>query len=228
MTSNMLAEMGMGPVQVKDHRSLRRLIVSPHGAIIERLLEIIRDTGTLLEGHFELDASRHSPYFVRFSQIGWNQILVDEIAGMLAGVASFVNQPSTIVCAETSAIFLARALGQKTGNPVAVTAIDSLRHPTGMLRTGAIPTDRPILLVSDVITTGRSLAPLLALAPDADILGIVSFAVLSTARFHDFVQPHGIESEWLVSSTWENSRPDPDECNGCARGDSLVPASEFS
>ena len=224
----MSAERGTGPMQMNDHRALRRLIVSPHGGLIERLLEIIRETGTLLEGHFELDASRHAPYFIRFSQIGWNHALIDEIAGMLADVASFVNQPSTIVCAETSAIFLARALGRKTGNPVAVTAIDSLRHPTGILRTGTVSRDRPILLVSDVITTGRSLAPLLALAPETGILGIVSFAVLSTARFQDFAREHGVESEWLISSTWENSPPDPGECRGCARGDSLVPASEFS
>lgn len=215
-------------VQVKEDRTLRRLIVSPHPSVIERLLEIIRDTGALLDGHFELDASRHAPYFVRFSQIGWDQGLVDEIAGMIIEVAPFVSEPSTIICAETSAIFLAQALGRKTNNPVAVTAIDSMRHPTAMLRTGEVEAGRPILLVSDVITTGRSLSPLLELAPPGGIRGIVSFAVLSTARFQEFARQHGIESEWLLSTTWETRPPTPRECSGCANGDPLLSANEFS
>lgn len=213
-------------MQVRDERSLRRLIVSPHAKIIERLLEIIHDTGALLEGHFEIDPTRHSPYFVRFSQIGWSQSQVDEIAGMLIDVAPFIAEPATLVCAETSAIFLAHALGRKTGNPVAVTAIDSMRHPTAMMRTGAIDANRPMLLVSDVITTGRSLLPLLDLAPPLGIRGIIAFAVLSTARFQDFARQHDLESEWLASSTWDTM--DPRECTGCANNEPLLPASELS
>ncbi|MCG8424849.1 MAG: hypothetical protein MJE77_43730 [Proteobacteria bacterium] len=217
------------PVQVKDDRSLRRLLVSPHSHIVDRLLTIIRDTGALLEGHFELDPSRHSPYFVRFSQIGWNQTLVDQVAAMLIEVAPFVAKPSTIVCAETSAIFLAQALGRKTGNSVAVTAIDTMRQPTAMLRTGNVDSRQPIVLVSDVITTGRSLTPLLGLKPSSSAFrGIVAFAVLSTARFQDFARERNLESEWLVSSTWEASSPAPAECRGCADGETLLPANEFS
>ncbi|MEM9494310.1 MAG: hypothetical protein AAGC55_34510, partial [Myxococcota bacterium] len=130
---------------------MRRLLVSPHPGVSGRVLDIVHRAGALLEGHFELDAARHAPYFVRFSQIGWNQDLVDELAAILCEVAPFTTQPATIVCAETSAIFLAQALGRKTGNPVAVTAVDTARHPTSILRTGDIDPSRPMLVVSDVI-----------------------------------------------------------------------------
>src|SRR5690606_16590742 len=139
----------------------------------------------------------------------------------------FARERATIICAETSAIFLAHALGRKTGNPVAVTAVDTLRHPTAALRTGCIADDRPLLVVSDVITTGRSLAPLLSLKPDA-ITGIVAFAVLSTARFASFARSYGVESEWLISSTWEACAPNPTDCRGCATGMPALMASEFS
>lgn len=216
-------------MQVSDARSLRRLIVSPHPSSIDRLLTVIRETGTLLEGHFELDPGRHSPYFIRFSQIGWSQRLVDEVASMLLEVAPFARTRATIVCAETSAIFLAQALGRQTGNPVAVTAVNTARHPTSMLRTGTISPDLPMLIVSDVITTGRSLSPLISLKPASQsIIGIISFAVLSTDRFEHFARSHGLESEWLIASTWEVSSPDPDECRGCAMGTPLLMASEFS
>jgi orotate phosphoribosyltransferase len=216
-------------VQVSDTRSLRRLLVSPHSGIIDRLLDILRDTGTLLEGHFELDPSRHTPYFVRFSEIGWKPRLVDEVATMLLEVAPFVSKPATIVCAETSAIFLAQALGRKTGNPVAVAAVDTARHPTSRLRTGTIDARSPMLVVSDVITTGRSLTPLLDLkeSPD-DITGIVSFAVLSTARFAEFARSRGVEAEWLLAATWDTNRPHPLDCSGCASRTPVLHASEFS
>jgi orotate phosphoribosyltransferase len=216
-------------VQVTDTRSLRRLLVSPHSGVIDRLLEIIQETGTLLEGHFELDPSRHTPYFVRFSEIGWKQRLVEEVATMLLEVAPFVSKPATIVCAETSAIFLAQALGRKTGNPVAVTAVDTARHPTSRLRTGMIDGASPILVVSDVITTGRSLIPLLDLKPSpGEITGVVAFAVLSTARFAELARSRRIEAEWLLASTWETNRPHPLDCSGCASRAPLLHASEFS
>lgn len=216
-------------MQVTDARRLRQLIVSPHEGIADRLLEIMRQTGTLLEGHFELDAARHAPYFIRFSQIGWKQALVDEVASYLLEVASFAAAPATIVCAETSAIFLARALGRKTGNAVAVAAVDANRQPTATLRTGEIPEDRPILVVSDVITTGRSLLPLLGFrSSPKDILGIVSFAVLAAPRFERFARAHHLPSAWLVAATWQSHPPSERECPGCAAGTPILPASEFS
>jgi orotate phosphoribosyltransferase len=204
------------------------LLVSHHSGCIERLREIIRSTGTLLSGHFALDAERHSPYFIRFSQIGWNQRLTDEVAEMLLAVAPFASQPATLVCAETSAIFLARALGRRTGNPVAVAAVDRRRHPTAVLRTGEIAADRPVLVVSDVITTGRSLAPLIGLGGPGGAIGIAAFAALSTARFEDFARSRGLEAEWLMASTWQTARPDAAECTGCRDDTPLFLASEFS
>lgn len=216
-------------MQVLDPRSLRRLIVSPHNEITQRLLEIFVQTGMLLEGHFELDSQRHTPYFIRFSEVGWKPALVSEVAQMLLDVAPFARQPCTIVCAETSAIFLAQALGRATKNPVAVAAIDTVRRPTATLRTGQIVEEQPILVVSDVISTGRSLAPLLTLREDASqIIGIVAFAVLSTPRFGQFARAHGVEAEWLASSTWEPHHPHLEDCTGCANSTPLLHASEFS
>lgn len=216
-------------MQILAPRLLRRLIVSPHSGMTERLLEIFAHTGALLEGHFELDSQRHTPYFIRFSEIGWKPDLVTEVASMLLELAPFAREPATIVCAETSAIFLAQALGRATGNPVAVAAIDTARRPTSMLRKGRIEPDRPILVVSDVISTGRSLAPLLTLQQDSEqILGIAAFAVLSTTRFDQFARAHGVDAEWLVSSTWEPHHPHPEDCMGCANNRTLLHASEFS
>lgn len=216
-------------MQVLDPRSLRRLIVSPHSGITQRLLELFAQTGMLLEGHFELDSQRHTPYFIRFSEIGWKPELVAEVGAMLLDVAPFAREPCTIVCAETSAMFLAQALGRATGNPLAVAAIGTGRRPTATLRTGKINEEHPILVVSDVISTGRSLAPLLALREDASqVAGIVAFAVLSTTRFSQFARAHDVESEWLVSSTWEPHHPHVEDCAGCANESPLLRASEFS
>ncbi|WP_428264032.1 hypothetical protein [Haliangium sp.] len=216
-------------MQVRDARRLEQLIVSPHTAIAPRLLEIMCETGTLLEGHFGLDARRHAPYFIRFSQIGWKPAKVDEVAACLLEVAPFASAPGTIVCAETSAIFLARALGRKTGNPVVVTAVDANRQPTATLRTGTLDPERPMLVVSDVITTGRSLLPLLSLkSSPKEILGIVSFAVLSASRFERFARAHRLQSGWLIGATWQIHSPSERECPGCAAGTPILPASEFS
>ncbi|ACY16234.1 hypothetical protein [Haliangium ochraceum] len=216
-------------MQVTDARRLGQLIVSPQEARAPRLIEIMRDAGALLEGHFELDSARHAPYFIRFSQIGWKQALVDEVAEYLLEAAGFASAEATIVCAETSAIFLARALGRKTGNPVAVTAVDATRQPTDLLRTGCIDESRPILVVSDVITTGRSLLPLLGLrSSPRDILGIVSFAVLAAPRFERFARAHNLPSAWLMAAGWQILPSSERECPGCAAGLPILPANEFS
>lgn len=216
-------------MQVTDKRPLEQLIVSSQQENAGRLLEILQESGAVLKGHFALDAARHAPYFIRFSQIGWRQTLVDEIAERLLEAAEYARGEATIVCAETSAIFLARALGRKTGNPVAVTAVDANRQPTATLRTGTIADDRPILVVSDVITTGRSLLPLLSLrASPRDILGIVSFAVLAAPRFERFARAHRLSSVWLMAAGWQLHPPTERTCADCAAGLPILPASEFS
>lgn len=212
-------------MQVTDARPLRELLVSPHPGFVDRLIEIVANTGILLEGHFELDPLHHAPYLIRFSEIGWNQPLVEEVAGMLLETAPYAREPATIVCAETSAIFLAQALGRKTGNPVAV--VDTAHHPMPRLRTGTISNTQPILVVSDVVTDGQSLLPLLELSP-SQVAGIVAFAVQSPSAFTQFAQTHDIKAEWLLSTTWMTNRPHPVDCRGCAATTPILHAIEFS
>jgi orotate phosphoribosyltransferase len=201
------------------------LLSSPHEHTKSKLVEIVRNTGALLHGHFELQSGRHSPYFLRFSQIGWDRPAMAEIADMLVQRAPFLDE-SAILTPESSSVFLGRAIATRTGCPLAVAAIDATRRPTGILRAGGIDASRRLTIVADVVTTGESLTPLLELGVQSPALAVVAFLVLSTSRFEALASSRRLEREWLLASTWETTPAS--DCPQCGKGAPLISAAELN
>jgi adenine/guanine phosphoribosyltransferase-like PRPP-binding protein len=132
---------------------------------------------------------------------------------------------------ESSGFFLAHALGKCLGaEDVAVAKIDVRRRPRTSLRVGQIVPGRPVVIVNDVVTSGASLEPLLAIAAEAGapVAGVLVFGTLSDTRFKQFLNRHDLAATWLVSAVWQTHAPGGATCPQCAAGEELMPVAELS
>jgi orotate phosphoribosyltransferase len=215
-------------MQVTAHERLRRLLGSSHSEEIrEKMLGMVSQTGALLEGHFQLQSGLHSSHLIRFGNIGWERKLTKEVAAALVEIAPFAREATAVVCPETAGVFLGKALAEQLELPLAVTAVDAHRRPVPELRTGRLEDEHRLLVVNDVITTGRSLDPILQLGNSCrGIAGVLCFATLQPDRAEQLAAHRGFPLEWLVFSTWRPVRQE--DCDRCAVGEPFLPAAEFN
>ena len=191
------------------------------------VIELVAECGALLEGHFSLQSGRHSPYFLRFAQIGRNRAAIATVAQSLLDELGNVRF-DVVLCPESGGYVLGQAIAARTETELVVSAINSLRRPTANLRRGPVPSGSSVLIVNDVVTTGSSLEPLLSatISAGATLAGIATFASLRPQDFARFRNAHGLAGAHLVSAAWKTYAPA--ECPLCHTRESLVPAAEFN
>lgn len=192
------------------------------------ILEYIRSTGALLRGHFALQSGAHSDHFVRFAQLGRDRAAIAFVARELHEVLAPPSPIDAIIAPESAGFFLGNALATLLKVPLSVSAIDWQRHPTGRLRTGTITAGSKVLVVNDVVTTGRSLHTLLSCVRDqgAKVAGVAVFAALDASAFAKFLYDERLPGAYLVAAKWTPTPPA--ECQPCARQEPLMPAGEFN
>jgi orotate phosphoribosyltransferase len=212
---------------VSDPEDVLRYLGSPLPAILPKLANQIAQNKVLLEGHFELQSGRHSPFFIRFAGLGWNHAAVAELVPTLVDAAKLdTGTPLTVLAPESAGLLLGRAIADYLNADLAVAAIDSRRRPLASLKYGRVTADRRVLVVNDVVTSGNSLEPLLTF-PEARLAGLLSFAALSTDPIRRVEARHHIRVGWLVTSTW--STYERSSCPLCAEGkEPPSPAGEFN
>jgi orotate phosphoribosyltransferase len=129
---------------------------------MEDLINLLRETGAMLEGHFLLSSGRHSD---RYFQCAKLLQYPDKAAAVLAGVAKRIRED---ICAGKLAldavagpamggIIVAYELGRLLGLPAFFTE----RDDSGVmsLRRGfTVQPGQRILIAEDVVTTGKSSA----------------------------------------------------------------------
>jgi orotate phosphoribosyltransferase len=212
---------------VTDPLDVRRYVGSPHADLSEQLSTKIANGRVLLEGHFELQSGRHSRFFLRFAGLGWNHAAVGELARDLVERSKFIPREErlTVVAPESAGLLLARGVADTLQAELVVTAVDDHRRPTSLVRHGRLAPGANVLIVTDVVTTGASLEPLLNI-PKVSVVGLAAFAVLSTDPLRRLETVRGIRSQWLVNGTW--STYERTACPLCTDQVPLVPAGEFN
>ena len=157
---------------------------NPHEAI----LEIFREAGALLEGHFLLSSGLHSPKYLQCALMLQDPTKAERLCRQLA--RAFADDPIDLVLGPAMggiivAHELARALGAR--------AIFAERENDKMtLRRGfSIGRGQRVLLAEDVVTTGGSLREVLQLARSAgaDVLGIAALVDRTSGRDPEFGMP---------------------------------------
>lgn len=176
----------------------------------ERVLEILKEAGVLLEGHFLLTSGRHSNRYLQCAKIFRQTKYSEELCAALA--ENFAADGVDVVIgpamgAVQMAYEVSRALGCEN--------FFAEREDGKMtLRRGfEVKPGMKVLLVEDVITTGGSVREVMELVKEAggELVGVGSIVDRTNGKI-DF----GVPFRPVISvdvESWE-----PDECPLCKAG----------
>ena len=162
---------------VRTGASRRRALSVPHFGILhlthDELIQLFRDSGALLEGHFRLTSGLHSPGYLQSALV-----LQDPARASTLGSAVATLVRSLGVTAVLSPALGGIVIGHEVGRALGVRAIFAERQNGSLqLRRGFTlePSDR-VLVVEDVVTTGGSTRETIdvARASGADVVAAAS------------------------------------------------------
>jgi len=221
-------------VRVRDLNRLAELLgANPIGGDLGELLVGLEDTGALLKGHFALQSGHHSEYFLRLRDFSVRPQLARVAAERLLELAPQPMAPN-IICPESAGYLLGRAYfdvlgGESAGAALVVAAVNFERRPLPVIRRGKLRKDIPSVIVNDVATTGRSIAPLVQLAGSvgSEVAAVVHIAVKDLAALRQSI-PRDAKLAWLFTQSWPTYPPSDTDCPGCKEGVPLVPAIELN
>lgn len=177
----------------------------------ERVMEILKEAGVLLEGHFRLTSGRHSNRYLQCAKIFRNTKYSEELCAALAG--QFEGQGVGVVIGPAMG---AVQMAYEVSRSLHCENFFAERGEDGKmaLRRGfAVAPGMKVLLVEDVVTTGGSVKEVLELvkAAGAEVVGVGSI-VDRTNGAVDFGVPFKSVIKVEVES-WE-----PEDCPLCKEG----------
>jgi orotate phosphoribosyltransferase len=216
-------------VRVRDERRVDELLSAYGGGSLPGVRDLFVRTGALLEGHFRLQSGLHSPYFVRVGQLAYRpedaRVLAECLVAALGGTHV---ERLIVLAASNSGRYVGEALAGQLGVPIALAGIDGWRRPTAQIVAGDIPPGSRVLVVTDVITTGASVTPLIEIArAHGEVERLASVVVLDSGRFQELLaQNKGVRGTTLLSARWTSSPPE--QCPQCALGQPLFPALDLT
>ena len=147
----------------------------------EAILDLFRQSGALLEGHFRLTSGLHSPGYMQCALVLQYPAYAEAIGRTLGGRTRELN-PSVVLSPALGGI----VIGQEVGRALGVRAIFAERQDGELtLRRGFTLTGQDrVLVVEDVLTTGGSTRETIDLAKNAGghIVGAASIVDRSGGR----------------------------------------------
>lgn len=216
-------------MRVTDKGRIRALFASAGSTeIVAELVEMIADSGALLDGHFRLQSGLHSRFFLRFGQLAFHPANAQRIAQLFLEVAAPIEEDTVILAAETAPRYLADALARETGQAVRLAGIGEMRKPEKrLLGDASLRGAQSVLIVVDVLNTGGSVSPLVELAREAGVPQprLFAFATLWPQTPAAAFARLGVDGECLLRGRWKVH--EPEACELCQAGQELLPGFEF-
>lgn len=174
----------------------------------EKAIQIFKETGVMLEGHFLLTSGRHSDRYMQCAKLfqypDISEKFSQELAGKFEG-ADLVAGPAI------GGIILAYEVARQLG----VTNIFAEReNGTMTLRRGfSVPEGAKVLVVEDVVTTGGSVKEVIELVRSlgGEVVGVGSIVDRSDGKVDFGVPFHAVASMEVKSYA-------PEECPLCRQG----------
>ena len=174
------------------------------------LLNLLKETGAIMDGHFLLTSGRHSNVYIEKFRVLENPAALDEVCREMAEIVT--NQNIELVLgAAIGGILIAGGVGRHLG--VKHIFCERVNGRMKLRRGFSITKGQRIVIVEDIITTGGSVMELIELAEKqgAEIVHVVNL-VDRKAGDVDF----GVPSTALLtipSESWE-----PENCALCKQG----------
>ncbi len=180
----------------------------------DRILEIFRNSGALLDGHFQLTSGLHSPHYFQCAKVlqypehlhAFSQIIADR----------FTSEKVDLVISPAIGGIV---VGTEVGRVMGVRTIFTERADKVMqLRRGfEIKPGERILVVEDVVTTGGSVYEVIEVATKAG--GIIAGAASIVDRSNGKVKFEGKQASILQMDVVTYQ---PEHCPLCAAGTKAV------
>jgi len=177
----------------------------------DQILDIFKETGALLEGHFLLTSGRHSAQYMQCAQVlqypGYASALGEKLADRFKGY-----EIKTVIGPAMGGIIVAHEVGSALNKRV----IFAERQNGEMcIRRGfKLAEGEKVLVVEDVITTGGSVKEVISIVKECGAIPVgVGVLVNRSGGTADF---DGLPLESLVQLNIETF--EPDNCPLCAKG----------
>jgi orotate phosphoribosyltransferase len=174
----------------------------------EKAIQIFKETGVMLEGHFLLTSGRHSERYMQCAKLFQYPEISEEFSRELAGKFQGV---SIVAGPAIGGIILAYEVSRQLKVP----NIFAERENGAMtLRRGfSVPEGAKVLVVEDVVTTGGSVKEVIDLIRSlgGDVVGAGSIVDRSDGKVDFGVPFHAVVSMEVISY-------EPDECPLCRQG----------
>jgi len=180
----------------------------------DRLLDLFRSSGALLDGHFRLTSGLHSSGYLQCALVLQYPEFAEQL-GRALGDRTRELKPTVVLSPALGGV----VIGQEVGRALGVRAIFAERQDGALaLRRGFSVDDRDrVLVIEDVLTTGGSTRETMEVARGAGgrVVGAASIVDRSVGRTRLDVPFHAL---------LEVSMPayQPDSCPLCAQGVPIV------
>lgn len=207
-----------GPVPIDDPAIVRSIVqASPdYRTHQDELVRRIVLSECLLRGHWQLQSGAHSDVFLRFRSFvrDWDNA-VWAASRLAETFRRLAWHPTAIVAPETAGSLLALALNDAEfaeRDRVFLVKADSTNHPLDYFLTDAVGPRESVLIVNDIVTTGRGIQQLVDVSRErgAEPIGVVVFA----SRDAD-ADLGGLRSSWIADVKAEQW--DPTVCPICEK-----------
>jgi len=178
------------------------------------IMEILRETGVLMEGHFRLTSGRHSGRYLQCAEVlqypKYSEIIGKEIASRFAG-----EKIDTVIGPALGGVIIAYEVARALG----VKSLFTEREDGKMrMRRGfCVNEGEKVLVVEDVITTGGSVNEVMEILVEqgAQVVGVGVIVDRSSGKVNFGVPTHALVALDIESYS-------PAECPLCQQGLPLV------
>lgn len=120
--------------------------------------EYLSRPGVLREGHFRLLSGTHTDTFVAFSRLAHDPLALETVADWLDPSVGPLGA-SAVAAPSTAGVSLGAALAERLGLPLQLALVDEEGRAESLLGNPRLESQR-VLLVNDLVTTGRGLLAL--------------------------------------------------------------------
>jgi len=182
----------------------------------EEVLELFYDSGAMLKGHFKLTSGRHSDvYFEKFTILR-QPPYVERLCHMMSGLFRD-DRVELVVGPTTGGVIIAYEVARQLGTDAIYAEPNEAGTARVFKRGFDIDPGTRVLIVDDILTTGRSVREVIDLCTryQAHIVGIGLLLDRSggQTRFEYPLKALGT----VAADSW-----DPNDCPLCAQGMSLT------
>jgi orotate phosphoribosyltransferase len=176
-------------------------------------LSIFKETGALLEGHFQLTSGLHSPHYFQCARVLQYPQYAEQLCSVIA--ARYRDQQIDAVVAPALGGIV---VGQEVGRQLGVRAMFTERKDGVMqLRRGfELREGERVLVCEDVVTTGGSVHEVIAIVKSlgANVAGVACIVDRSGGKVRFDVD----ETQYVAVLTMDVVTYQPTECPLCKAG----------